>query len=64
MWQQLGYGLGTARMGEKADDIIDFTVKAVKAGFTHLDGAEGEFITLPARAADACGRGEPLAHDS
>ncbi|EMR72653.1 putative aldehyde reductase 1 protein [Eutypa lata UCREL1] len=36
----LAYGLGTARQGEKAEDIIDYTTKAIKAGFTHLDGAE------------------------
>ncbi|KAK7752267.1 hypothetical protein SLS62_005802 [Diatrype stigma] len=36
----LAYGLGTARIGQKSDEIVDITVKAIKAGFSHLDCAE------------------------
>lgn len=51
---QLGYGLGTARY--KGDpnspldkELIKTVVVAIKAGFYHLDGAEGTLIsqTLP-----------------
>ena len=45
---QLGYGLGTAHFKSGAQvaagldqKIIDATVTAIKAGYYHLDGAEG-----------------------
>lgn len=43
---QVAYGLGTAnskRGGQGIDEnIVNVTVKALQAGFTHLDCAEGE----------------------
>lgn len=49
---QLGYGLGTARY--KADptapvdeEIVDATVMALKAGYYHLDGAQGKSFFQP-----------------
>lgn len=53
---QLGYGLGTANYkagGASFDEkIVDNTVMAIKAGYHHLDGAEGacnitHSLTLP-----------------
>ncbi|KAI3397031.1 hypothetical protein diail_11266 [Diaporthe ilicicola] len=41
----IAYGLGTKnyKSGDDFDqDIVDVTVKALSAGFTHLDGAEGK----------------------
>ncbi|KAJ2986712.1 hypothetical protein NUW58_g4897 [Xylaria curta] len=36
----LAYGLGTTRSGEDAEKVIDLTVKAIKNGYYHLDGAQ------------------------
>jgi hypothetical protein len=52
---QLGYGTGTARAtnrrgGESLDkDLVKTIVMAIKAGFYHLDGAEGGVTLYPAR---------------
>jgi diketogulonate reductase-like aldo/keto reductase len=40
---QIAYGLGTKnyKRGDEFDqDIVDVTLKALSAGFSHLDGAE------------------------
>lgn len=48
---QVAYGLGTAngkRGGKDFDEsIVNVTIKALNAGFTHLDCAEGMLAILP-----------------
>lgn len=52
---QLGYGTGTARAtnrkgGKNLDmDLVKTIVMAIKAGFYHLDGAEGNLAFLHIR---------------
>lgn len=52
-FQKLGYGLGTANfkgqgkpVGDFCQKIVDDTVMAIKAGYYHLDGAEGRPLLL------------------
>ena len=52
---QLAYGLGTANArkasetaGSLDEELVDITTKAITAGYSHLDGAEGMcLIALP-----------------
>jgi diketogulonate reductase-like aldo/keto reductase len=48
---QLGYGLGTARYKTSADpafdeELVKTILTAIKAGYYHLDGAEGLFFNM------------------
>jgi diketogulonate reductase-like aldo/keto reductase len=52
---QVAYGLGTANFKRGGDTkidkkIIEDTVTAIKAGFNHLDGAEGMYSVSRCRA--------------
>jgi diketogulonate reductase-like aldo/keto reductase len=48
---KLAFGLGTAQFKKDSQSgldqhVVDITTKAIKAGYRHLDGAEGELTHL------------------